>query len=329
MPQLRPRSRTFNPLVVALAYDGLCAFEFACTAEVFGLPRPELGAGWYRFETCSRGGRSVRGQYGTRMSVGGGLERLAGAGTILIPGWQGRDVPVPDEIIAALVQAHARGARLLSICSGSFVLAATGLLDGRRATTHWQYAESLQRRYPQIHVDPDVLYVDEGQILTSAGSAAGLDLCLHLVRRDFGAGVANQVARRLVIAPHRDGGQAQFLDRPVDLRERGPLSGVLERVHRNIEQPLSIREMAGWAAMSERTFIRRFRAATGMTPGDWITHRRIERARDLLERSSLAMDEVAVRSGLGTAMTLRHHFRNRIGVSPAEYRRRFSQVARQ
>ena len=325
MPQLRPRSRTFNPRVVALAYDGLCAFEFACTAEVFGLPRPEFGDGWYRFETCSRDGRSVRGQYGTRMSVGGGLERLAEAGTILIPGWQGKDVPVPDEIIAALVGAHGRGARLLSICSGSFVLAATGLLDGRRATTHWQYSESLQGRYPRIRVDPDVLYVDEGRVLTSAGSAAGLDLCLHLVRRDFGAGIANQVARRLVIAPHRDGGQAQFLDRPVDRRERGPLSVVLERVQKNIDQPVSIREMAGWAAMSERTFVRRFRAATGMTPGGWITHQRLARARDLLERSSLSMDEVATRSGLGTAMTLRHHFRNRIGVSPAEYRRRFSQ----
>jgi AraC family transcriptional activator FtrA len=261
------------------------------------------------------------------MSVDGGPERLAEAGTIMIPGWKGIDVPVPKAIVGALRKAHDRGARLLSICSGSFVLAATGLLDGKRATTHWRYSEALQSRYPQVRVDPDVLYIDEGQILTSAGSAAGLDLCLHLIRRDFGAEVANQVARRLVIPPHRDGGQAQFLDSPVDRRERGPLSVVLERVQRRIHQPTTISEMARWAAMSERTFIRRFRATTGMTPGDWITHQRIGRAKDLLERSSLAIDQVASRSGLGTAMTMRHHFRKRIGLSPVEYRKRFSQVA--
>jgi AraC family transcriptional activator FtrA len=327
MPILRPRSRGFKPLVVALAYDGLCAFEFACTAEIFGLPRPELGRGWYRFATCALGGRRISGQYGASMSVDGGLELLAQAGTVMVPGWKGIHVPVPEAIIEALRKAHGRGARLLSICSGSFVLAATGLLDGKRATTHWRYSEALQRRYPQVRVDPDVLYVDEGQVLTSAGSAAGLDLCLHLIRRDFGARVANQVARRLVIPPHRDGGQAQFLDSPVDRRERGPLSVVLERMLRRIHQPLTIGEIARWAAMSERTFIRRFRATTGMTPGDWITHQRVGRAKDLLERSALAIDQVAAQSGFGTAMTMRHHFRKRIGLSPAEYRRRFSELA--
>jgi AraC family transcriptional activator FtrA len=327
MPTLRPRSRGFNPLVVALAYDGLCAFEFACTAEVFGLPRPEFGPGWYRFQTCSLGARRIRGQYGVSMSVDGGLERLAEAGTIMIPGWQGIDVAVPGAIVQALRAAHDRGTRLLSICSGSFVLAATGLLDGKRATTHWRYAAALQNRYPQVRVDPQVLYIDEGQILTSAGSAAGLDLCLHLIRRDYGADVANQVARRLVVPPHRDGGQAQFLDNPVDRRERGPLCVLLERVQRRIHQPITISAMARWAAMSERTFMRRFRATTGMTPGDWITHVRVDRAKDLLERSSLAIDQVASQSGLGTATTMRHHFRKRIGLSPVEYRKRFSQVA--
>jgi AraC family transcriptional activator FtrA len=326
MPFLRPRDRRFNPLVVALTYDGLCAFEFACAAEVFGLPRPELGPGWYRFETCSLGGGRIRGQYGTSLSVDGGLDRLGQAGTILIPGWQGSDVPVPQVMIEALRTAHDRGARLLSICSGSFVLAATGLLDGKRATTHWRYAEALQRRYPRVSVDPHVLYVDEGRILTSAGSAAGLDLCLHLIRRDFGAEVANQVARRLVIPPHRDGGQAQFLESPVDRRERGPLAAVMERVQRRMHRPIKVREMARWAAMSERTFIRRFRATTGTTPGDWITRQRMANAKELLERSSLAIDQVAARSGLGTAMTMRHHFRRHIGLSPAEYRKRFSQV---
>jgi AraC family transcriptional activator FtrA len=326
MPILRPRSKNFNPLVVALAYEGLCAFEFACTAEVFGLARPDFGPGWYRFETCSLGGRRIKGQYGTTMSVDGGLERLAAAGTIVIPGWQGIDVPVPETLVRALREAQARGARLLSICSGSFVLAAAGLLDGKRATTHWRYAKALQDRYPEVRVDPDVLYVDEGRILSSAGSAAGLDLCLHLIRRDFGAAVANHVARRLVIAPHRDGGQAQFLDSPVDRRERGPLSLVLERVQRRLHRPLTIVEMARWAAMSERTFLRRFRAVTGMTPGNWITQHRMDRAKDLLERSSLRLEQVAARAGLGTAMTMRHHFRKRIGLSPADYRKRFSRL---
>jgi AraC family transcriptional activator FtrA len=327
MPILRPRSRRFNPRVVVLTYDGLCAFEFACAAEVFGLSRPELGAGWYRFATCSLAGRRIRGQYGTRMAVDGGLELLTAAGTIMIPGWQGIDVPVPEAIVAALRSAHDGGARLLSICSGSFVLAATGLLDGKRATTHWRYAQALQERYPRVRVDPDVLYIDEGQTLTSAGSAAGLDLCLHLIRRDFGAEVANHVARRLVIPPHRDGGQAQFLASPVDRYERGPIAVVLERAQQRIQQPITISEMARWAAMSERTFIRRFGAVTGMSPGDWMTQARVQRAKDLLERSSLAMEQVASRAGLGTAATMRHHFRRRIGLSPAEYRRRFSQVS--
>jgi AraC family transcriptional activator FtrA len=208
------------------------------------------------------------------------------------------------------------------------VLAATGLLDGKRATTHWRYADELQRRYPRIQVDPNVLYADEGQLLTSAGSAAGLDLCVHLVRRDYGAAVANQVARRLVIPPHRDGGQAQFLERPVETRQRGSLAALLDKMHRRLGEPLRIAELARLAAMSERTFLRRFRAATGMTPADWITRMRVERARELLESTTLSIEGIATRAGFGTAMTLRHHFRRRVGVSPLEYRRRFSQTMR-
>jgi AraC family transcriptional activator FtrA len=325
MPTLRRSSKRFNSLVVALAYDGLCAFEFACTAEVFGLPRPELGPGWYRFETCAPGRRTVKGQFGMTLSADAGLERLAHAGTIVIPGWAGIDVPVPAQILDALRAAHRRGARLLSICSGSFVLAATGLLDGRRATTHWRYAAALQSRHPRIRVDPDVLYIDEGQVLTSAGSAAGLDLCLHLIRRDHGAVVANHVARRLVISPHRDGGQSQFLDRPVDRRRRGSMSALLERVQRQLDRSMGIRQLAEWAAMSERTFMRRFRAATGMTPADWITRTRVDRAREMLESTALTVDQIAVRTGLGTPTTLRHHFRKKVGLSPVAYRRRFSQ----
>src|SRR6185312_5704877 len=242
MPIARRRRTPPNPLVAALVYDGLCGFEFACAAEVFGLPRPELQPGWYRFETCAAERGPLRGQYGMRVTADAGLERLADAGTIIIPGWKGLDVPVPTRVLDALREAHARGARLLTICSGAFVLAATGLLDGRRATTHWRYADALQRRYPRIKVDPAVLYVDEGQLLTSAGSAAGLDLCLHLVRRDHGPDIANQVARRLVIPPHRDGGQAQFVERPVARREADPLSRVMDTMLRRLARPQPIAE---------------------------------------------------------------------------------------
>jgi len=315
--------------VVALVYDGLCAFEFSSAAEVFGLARPELGSDWYRFETCSVRGRDVRGQYGLRMKATGGLERLMSAGTIVIPGWEGIDVPVPAVLLDALRKARARGARLLSICSGSFVLAATGLLDGRRATTHWRYADAFRERFPRVEVDANVLYVDEGGILTSAGSAAGLDLCLHLVRRDWGPAIANQVARRLVIPPHRDGGQAQFLERPVEKLERSsehrePLAGLLDRILRRIAEPWRNADLARRAAMSERTFMRRFRAATGLSPADWITRARVDRARELLESTALPIGRIAERCGLGTPTTLRHHFRKRLGVSPAAYRRRFS-----
>jgi AraC family transcriptional activator FtrA len=260
------------------------------------------------------------------MATGAGLERLSKAGTIIVPGWKHIDAPVPQAVVDVLRRAHARGARLLSICSGSFVLAATGLLDGRRATTHWRYAETLQRRYPDIRVDADVLYVDEGQLLTSAGSAAGLDLCLHLVRRDYGPEVANLVARRLVIPPHRDGGQAQFVERPVSKRERNPLSSLLDAMQKHLDQDWSIATLARQAAMSERTLIRHFKAATGKTPADWLAVVRVDRARELLESSPASIDQIAEQTGFGTATTLRHHFRRKLGVSPTTYRGRFAEA---
>jgi AraC family transcriptional activator FtrA len=329
MPTPRTARKAHNPLVVALVYDGLCAFEFSCAAEVFGLSRPELGPDWYRFETCSLKGASVKSQYGMQMKATGGLERLAAAGTIVIPGWAGIDVAVPPPILNALRSAHARGARVLSICSGAFVLAETGLLDGRKATTHWRYAEALQRRFPKVGIDANVLYVDEGSILTSAGSAAGLDLCLHLVRRDYGSRIANQVARRLVIPPHREGGQAQFLERPVEdhargAEHRGSLSVLLDKIRKRPGESWRIGELARLAAMSERTFMRRFRAATGLSPADWVTRARVDAARELLENTRLSIDRIAERCGLGTPTTLRHHFRKKVGVSPTQYRKGFS-----
>jgi AraC family transcriptional regulator, transcriptional activator FtrA len=313
-----------NRLVAVLVYDDLCMFEFACAVEVFGLARPELGPNWYRLETCSVGGRTVRGQFGMKVVPDAGLDRLADAGTIIIPGWSGIDTPVPAAIVKALRSAHAQGARLLSICSGSFVLAAAGLLDGKTATTHWRYADALQRGYPSVRVDPDVLYVDEGQLLTSAGSAAGLDLCLHLVRRDHGSDTANHIARRLVIPPHRDGGQAQFVQQPVQKRERDALSPLMDAIRGRIHQSFTIAELARMAAMSERTFIRRFKQATGTTPADWLTVIRVNRARELLENSLQSIDAIAEQTGLGTAATLRHHFRRKLGTSPTAYRNRFA-----
>jgi len=312
-----------NPVVAALVYDGLCAFEFACAAEVFGLPRPEFGTGWYSFVTCAAQSRPMRGQYGLQIRAEAGLGCLADAGTVIIPGWAGLDVPVPSRILDALCQAHARGARLLSICSGSFVLAATGLLDGKRATTHWRYAEALRQRYPSVDVDPGVLYIDEGQVLTSAGSAAGLDLCLHLVRRDHGPDVANQVARRLVIPPHRDGGQAQFVQRPVQKRERDAVSPLLDAMLTQIDRDFPIAELARMASMSERTLIRRFRDVTGTTPADWLISARLDLARELLEHSSHSIDAIATQAGFGTATTMRHHFRRKLATNPTAYRSRF------
>lgn len=326
MPKRVTQSAAFNQRVVALVYDGLCVFEFSCAAEVFGLPRPEFGPDWYRFESCAINRRKVKSQYGLTIESDGAVDRLVTAGTVIIPGWRSPDDPVPAPIIDALREAHSRGARLLSICSGAFVLAATGLLDGKRATTHWRYADALRRRYPLIHVDPDVLYVDEDRILTSAGSAAGLDLCLHLVRRDFGPARANQVARRLVISPHRDGGQAQFVETPVNKRDAGSLSPLLDAMRARIDQPMRIVDLARLAAMSERTFLRRFQATTGITPAEWITRTRVDVARELLESSKLSIEQIATRAGLGTATTMRHHFRRKVGVSPAEYRRRFVQT---
>ncbi len=216
-----------NRLVVTLAYDGLCTFEFGIAIEVFGLHRPEMGPDWYRFAVCAVDQGPLRAVGGFRVVADGGLELLEEAGTIIIPGWRGAREPVPPALIDSLRRAHDRGVRLMSICSGVFVLAAAGLLSGRRATTHWHYVEPFSAAYPDVKVEPDVLYVDEGNILTSAGSAAGIDLCLHVVRHDFGAEIANRLARRLVVPPHREGGQAQFIERPVPNAREGVRFGPL------------------------------------------------------------------------------------------------------
>lgn len=313
-----------NHRVAALVYDNLCSFEYGCAAEVFGLPRPEMGPDWYSFTSCAVEPGPLRAMGGLQLLADRGLDGLAEADTIVIPGWKGADAPPSPELIEALRAAHGRGARLMSICSGVFVLAATGLLKGKRVTTHWGYAAKLQARHPELTVDAGVLYIDEGQILTSAGSAAGLDLCLHVVRRDFGPRIANQVAKRLVLAPHRNGGQAQFIERAVQPSPDSRLADVIAGLQQRLGEPLTIAEMARAAAMSERTFIRRFKDATGLSPGEWLIAARVERARELLEGEGLPIESVAECSGFGAAATLRHHFRRKIGISPAAYRAQFA-----
>jgi AraC family transcriptional activator FtrA len=315
-----------NRLVVALAYDRLCTFEFGIAVEVFGLPRPEMGSDWYRFAICAVDPGPLRATGGFHVSADGGLDLLDDAHTIIVPGWRGGlSEPVPPDLIARLRQAHGRGARLMSICSGVFVLAAGGFLSGRRATTHWRYAQMLADAYPDIRVEPDVLYVDEGTVLTSAGSAAGIDLCLHVVRHDYGPEIANRIARRLVVPPHREGGQSQFVERPVPTTREGLRLGPLfDRMLERLAQEQSIAMLAAEVGMSPRTFLRRFKAATGKPPGEWLLTERLQRARELLEASDASIDDIAIATGFGTPVTLRHHFRAKLGTSPGAYRKRFA-----
>jgi AraC family transcriptional activator FtrA len=319
----RPPRPRFNRRVAAIAYDGLCTFEFGIVIEMFALPRPELEVEWYDFRVCALDRGPLRATGGITIQPRAGLRALADAGTIVIPGWRDPDERPPEALLRALRAAHGRGARLVTICSGVFVLAAAGLLDGRRATTHWRYAERLQARYPAVRVEPDVLFVDEGQILTSAGSAAGIDLCLHIIRRDFGAEIANQVARRLVVPPQRDGGQSQYIPAPVRHEAKDGLARVLDWAQRRLHEPLTVDRLADRAAMSGRTFARRFRDETGTTPHQWLTHQRLLAAQRRLETTNDSIDIIADAVGLRTAATLRLHFRNMLQTTPTAYRRRF------
>ena len=312
-----------GPKVCVLAYDGLCTFEFGLAVEVFGLPRPEFGRDWYRFAVAGIDQGPFRAMGGLTVAPDHGIRLLGQADVIIIPGWRGSAAPVPESLRRHLRRAHDRGARMASICSGAFVLAAAGLLDGRRATTHWRYAEQLAAAAPAAEVLPDVLYVDEGRILTSAGSAAGLDLCLHLVRQDFGAEKANQVARRLVLPAHRQGGQRQFVPQPVAVRRVGELAPFLDQLRSRVDEDWTVGKMATAAGMSSRTLLRRFRQTTGESPLNWLTAARVDFARDLLETTDLKIDRIAERAGFGASESFRLHFRRRVGVAPSTYRRGF------
>lgn len=322
MPKLKMPPK--NTKVCAIIYDGLCAFEYGICAEVFGLDRPEF-ENWYDYSAIAIEDRPMRSIGGLEISAPVNLKILESAGTILIPGWRGNSEPPPPDLIKALVRAHKRGARLLSICSGVFVLAATGLLNGRKATTHWRYCDALQTAYPDIDVQPDVLYVDEGQILTSAGSAAGLDLCLHLVRRDWGSKIANTVAKRLVLPAHREGGQVQYIERPV-AEPSNSLSPVLDWARAHLDEPLDLERLADRAGMSIRTLSRRFKSVTGLSPGSWVQQERARLAADLLEQSDLSVEQIAFASGFNSANALRYQFRDWIGTSPQNYRSHFRAI---
>ena len=310
-------------LVVVLTYDGLCTFEFSIAVEVFGLSRPEFDFPWYRFAVAAAESHRTRAVGGIVIEADAGLELLKKATTIIVPGWRDRNERPPEKLLSAVRHAHDNGARCLSICSGVFVLAAAGLLDGKSATTHWRHVPILKQNYPDIHIEEDVLYVDEGDIITSAGSAAGLDACLHLVRRDYGSKVANSVARRLVIPPHRDGGQAQYVASPIQERPGQAMSEVMDWARKRLADPVRLSDLAGQAVMSERTFIRRFNETVGMAPMSWLQRERIYRAQEMLETLDLSLDDISIQCGYRSLETFRVSFKRLVGTSPAAYRNRF------
>lgn len=310
--------------VAVVLLDDVALFEFGVLAEVFGIDRSDEGVPKLDFRVCAlEPGKPLSARNGIKVIPPYGLDGLVGADLVAVPATRIRK-DHPPEVLEALRQAAARGATILSVCSGAFVLGAAGLLDGRRCTTHWRLAEDLAQRYPDAKIDPDVLFVDDGDLITSAGTAAGIDACLHLVRRELGGAVATRIARRMVVPPQRDGGQRQYVDLPVPECSSESLTPVLTWMLENITIDHPVSALARRVAMSERTFARRFQAETGTTPHKWLSMQRVLHARNLLEETDLSIESVATRSGFGTAALLRHHFRRVVGVAPQDYRHRFS-----
>ena len=340
----RPPARN----VVAVAYDGLCGFEFGVATELFGLPRPELDVDWYHFSVVAAEPTPIRMLGGCTLTASHDLNRIAEADVVVVPGWRDVDETPPADLLDAITRAYHRGAEVMSICSGVFVLAATGLLDGRSATTHWRYTDTLTARYPRINVKPDVLFVDNGSLLTSAGSAAGIDLGLHLIARHYGVGVANRVARRLVVPAQRPGGQAQFIRHrstathtrtstgtgtghgngdPTRHTAGSPsLAPVLHEIRTRLHESLTVADMARLARLAPRTFARRFVAEMGTTPHRWLLDQRITAAQDLLETTDYSIDAISRLAGFGSPMTFRYHFKAQTRTTPTGYRQSFSQT---
>jgi AraC family transcriptional regulator, transcriptional activator FtrA len=319
---IRPRG------VAVVVYDGVTLFELAVAHDVFGTDVTTAGGAQpggplYRVAICGASG-TVMTEAGFTMQVPERLDAIAGADTVVVLPVKSRDVPVPDAVLAALRRARAAGKRILSLCTGAFVLAAAGILDGHTATTHWSECADLARRYPAVHVDPKVLYVDEGDLLTSAGSAASLDLCLHVVERDYGTEIATKVARDLVVPLYRPGGQAQFIETPIPEPRSGDLfADTIGWLRAHLDEPVTVAGLAARSAMSPRTFARRFLASTGSTPLQWILAERVRLARRLLEAGELPVDAVARASGFGTADNLRKHFGRALHTTPQAYRNAF------
>jgi transcriptional regulator GlxA family with amidase domain len=315
---------TDRHLVVALVADRVAPFELGVACEVFGIDRSYLHDPWYAFTVASVDPGPLATKAGFSINPERGIEALDEADTIVIPAWSDIERVPPMEIVEALQRADERGARLLSVCSGAFVLGWAGVLDGRRCTTHWMYADDLAARFPACEVDPGVLYVVDGNVLTSAGTAAGIDLCLHVVRADHGARVANALARRMVVPPHRDGGQAQYVEMPVpEGDDPDPLGDVLTWAVTHLDEPHSVESLARRAHLSPRTFARRFRQVTGTTPHQWLLRQRVLHAQHLLETTSEPVERIAQLCGFGSAALLRQHFGRIVGTAPLQYRRTF------
>ena len=309
--------------VAILAYDGLCTFEFGIAIEVFALSRPELEVCWYTHRVFSVESSPIRATGGFTLQTTHGVRTAQWADTIIVPGWRGITEPVPESISKSISLAYKRGARIVSICSGVKVLAEAGILAGRYATTHWRYIDQMRREYSDINFKADQLYVEDNGILTSAGSAAGLDLCLHLVRSDYGTKIANSVAKRLVLPSHREGGQKQFIPHPITVENRS-MGPVLENIRMNLSKRLSVSSIAVLAKCSERTLMRRFKDSVGQSPLEWLTAERITYAKSLLENSALNTGQIAEKCGFQTTETFRHHFKRLVGVAPMQYRNSFS-----
>jgi AraC family transcriptional regulator, transcriptional activator FtrA len=309
--------------VAVLGLEVLALFEMSVAGEVFALDRTAQGIPGWDFAVCTDGGGPVRTDVGVALHTPYGLDRAESADLVIVPNWSGMCEPPPERVLALLRRAVDRGAWVLGFCTGTFALAHAGLLDGRRATTHWQYSDQFRATFPAVRLDPDVLYIADGPVLTSAGTSAAIDLCLQVVRMVDGPEVANAIARRMVVPPHRDGGQAQYVELPMPPEDSQPLTHLLTWMAEHLEQDLSVDELAERVHMSPRTFARRFRAETGTTPHHWLTGQRVLHAQRLLETTNLAVDRIAEQCGLGSAATLRHHFASWVGVSPQRYRQQF------
>ncbi|WP_344349711.1 GlxA family transcriptional regulator, partial [Catellatospora coxensis] len=297
--------------IAVLALDGVMALDLGIPSQVFGCAADSAGHRLYETRVCTPDGGPIRASAGFSVQPDYGLDLLDWADTVIVPGVHRDrlDAPTTVQAVTALRAARTAGKRIMSICTGAYVLAAAGLLDGRPAATHWAYAEDFRSRFPQVELDADVLFIDDGDVLTSAGVAAGLDLCLHVIRRDHGSEVANRAARRCVVAPWRDGGQSQFIERPLPAPGDASTAATREWVLARLGEPLDLDQLARHARMSVRTFTRRFREETGLSPGRWLTRQRVEHARHLLESTDLTIDQVADRAGFGTAVSLRQHLR--------------------